>query len=547
MDRPRFALRFDGQHLERWHLTCLTRLEESATLAGVIVASGPPPAPGRAEWNGSPVLARYAAAQRAREAVDIPRRLSELPRWRVDSEPELLAGAELDFVFQLGRGADLRSLTMAPAPRLGVWCFQHELDADRLPFFREVYEGDDITHAALISLGDSGERPTILEEGWFRTERRSYRAHRERMQWSLAEWPARVCRRLWAQMGSVNSPERTTGIATSPSRAAYRPSFPRFVARIAGRRVRFALQRLFRHPQWNIGILRIPASALLRPEGYADDRIEWFPLAGRDVFLADPFGVARGGKVHALCEEFSYRASKGRISAVEWSARGFSGAPAEAIRLPVHASYPCLVEDQGEVWCIPETSQAGEIALFRAVEFPRRWEKVVTLLQGFAGLDPTVFQHAGRWWLMATERGPEEDAALRLWHAADLRGPWTPHARNPVKTDVRSARPGGLPFVHEGALYRPAQDCSRSYGWRVVIQRVTALTPSTFAEEPVAVLEPSPGSAFPLGRHTLTPVGDMVLLDGHRAVFVAAALRTFLRIWARDLFARLRRTHRPAS
>jgi hypothetical protein len=544
MDRLRFALRFDSEHIERWHLTCLTRLEESAALAGVIVTTGPPPV--RVAWNGSPLLARYVAARRAREAVDVPRRFSEVPRWRTDDEPGLLTGADLDFVLQLGRGAGLPSPAMARAPRLGVWCFQHELDTDLLPFLREVYEGDDITHAALVSLGGPDERPAILEEGWFRTDRRSYLAHRDRMQRSLAEWPARVCRRLWAR-ADTDPPVRRSGISASLSQLGYRPSFSRFAARIARRRLRFALQRLFRHPQWNIGILRVPASALLRPGGYADDRIEWFPLAGRKRFLADPFGVARGGAVHVLCEEFDYRAGRGRIAAVEWSARGFSEALAEAIRLPVHASYPCVVEDAGEIWCIPETSQEGEIALFRAVEFPRQWERAATLLEGFAGLDPTVFRHGGRWWLMATERGPEEDAALRLWHAADLRGPWTPHARNPVKTDVRGARPGGLPFVHDGALYRPAQDCSRSYGWRVVIQRVTVLTPSAFAEEPVAVLEPSPGSAFPLGRHTLTPVGDVVLLDGHRAVFVPAALRAFLRIWVRDLAARLRRARRPAS
>ena len=51
------------------------------------------------------------------------------------------------------------------------------------------------------------------------------------------------------------------------------------------------MQRLFRHPQWNIGILRVPASALLRPGGYADDRIEWFPLAGRKRFRGELVAV----------------------------------------------------------------------------------------------------------------------------------------------------------------------------------------------------------------------------------------------------------------
>ena len=40
-----------------------------------------------------------------------------------------------------------------------------------------------------------------------------------------------------------------------------------------------------------------------------------------------------------------------------------------------------------------------------------------------------------------------------------------------VKTDVRSARPAGTPFVYQGELYRPAQDCSRTYGGSIVIHR----------------------------------------------------------------------------
>ena len=164
------------------------------------------------------------------------------------------------------------------------------------------------------------------------------------------------------------------------------------------------------------------------------------------------------------------------------------------------------------------------------------------LVEDFPGVDPTVFSHEGRWWLTCTRKGTHEDVELWMWHAFDLVGPWTAHVRNPVKTDVRGARPAGPPFVHEGMLYRPAQDCSRTYGGRIMVQRVTHLTPSRFAEEPITVLEATPRSAFPGGPHTLTPVGNRVLVDGRRAVFVWAALRAFLRIWAENVARKLRRT-----
>jgi hypothetical protein len=178
------------------------------------------------------------------------------------------------------------------------------------------------------------------------------------------------------------------------------------------------------------------------------------------------------------------------------------------------------------------------------VEFPSRWSKVATIVERFDGVDPTVFRHEGRWWLTCTQKGREEEVSLWVWHAPELLGPWPAHARNPVKIDVRGARPGGVPFVHDGVLYRPSQDCSKTYGWRIVIQRVRSLTPSDFVEEPAAVMEASAGSPYPLGPHTMTSVGDVVLIDGYRTVFVWAAFLSVLGIWPRALANRLRRRGR---
>src|SRR3569833_971384 len=84
--------------------------------------------------------------------------------------------------------------------------------------------------------------------------------------------------------------------------------------------------------------------------------------------------------------------------------------------------------------------------------------------------------------------GAHLGADLHLWYAQDILGPWTPHAANPDKTDVGSARPAGATFESDGVLYRPAQDSSHTYGGRVVINRVLALTPETFREEPAALV-----------------------------------------------------------
>jgi hypothetical protein len=190
-----------------------------------------------------------------------------------------------------------------------------------------------------------------------------------------------------------------------------------------------------------------------------------------------------------------------------------------AIELPIHVSYPYLLEDQDRVYCVPETYQAREIALYEAEKFPHKWRKVASLIRNFPAVDGTVFQYDGRWWLACSSYPMGRDSVF-MWHAQDLFGPWRPHSRNPVKTDIRSSRSAGTPFIHGGFLYRPAQDSSRTYGGRIVINRVTRLTPTEFEEEPAAVIEPYANGPYPYGVHTVAAVGDVTILDGQRRRFI---------------------------
>ncbi len=73
-----------------------------------------------------------------------------------------------------------------------------------------------------------------------------------------------------------------------------------------------------------------------------------------------------------------------------------------------------------------------------------------------------------------------------------------------------------------------------------MLHRIIRLTTEDFEEEPVAVLEPARDGPYPDGVHTVSPVGDYVLVDGRRTVFVPAALTAFLRIWAGDIGRRVR-------
>jgi hypothetical protein len=276
-------------------------------------------------------------------------------------------------------------------------------------------------------------------------------------------------------------------------------------------------QLAFRHDHWNIGIVDAPIHAFLERDGTLE--VKWFPLPPRGTYFADPFGLPRESGTEVLFEEFDFRSSEGSISWARAEADGCVSPPRPAIELPFHASYPFLVERGGSVFCIPETAEAREVSLYRAVEFPHRWAKDATLIPGFAGLDNTLVERDGRFWLYNTDRDDGPFSKLRVWYAPDLRGPWKPHPANPVKTDLGSARPAGTPFVLDGELYRPSQDSSKGYGGSVVLNRVLRMTTTEYREERAATVAPFRDGPHRHGIHTLSAVGDRTLVDGKRYAF----------------------------
>ena len=279
----------------------------------------------------------------------------------------------------------------------------------------------------------------------------------------------------------------------------------RFLAlRLQWRRLWRSLSRRLHHEEWGVGLVRQPLPSLLGAEGPLE--IEWLHATPPASFRADPFGLETGPAV--FFEEWDPELGRGRIAAAALSAEGEAGASVPIFDAPHHLSYPCLFTWEDALYSVPECSEAREVVLYRCQGDPLvqgDWERVATLLEGEAVVDATPFHHEGRWWMWCAAAEGDAATRLRLFLADELTGPWREHPRSPLKVDVRSSRPAGAPFVHEGALYRPAQDCSQGYGGAVVVLRVDTLSEKDYAETPVARIAPDPGG--PLSGRSPHPVG----------------------------------------
>jgi len=224
----------------------------------------------------------------------------------------------------------------------------------------------------------------------------------------------------------------------------------------------------------------------------------------RDRFYADPFVAERGGRSYLFFEELVFAERKGVISCIEFNEEGFLGSPSVVLEAKHHLSYPFLFEWKGQTYMLPESHDSGRIELFRAVDFPLRWEFSGCLMEDVWAVDATIFEHNGAFWMFAagvTKNG-KINSELFLYYADSPLGPWLPHACNPVVADASRARPAGQVFTHEGLLMRPGQDCSQSYGGAIVLNRIDVLSPNEYRETPIRTLGPE---WFPAakGTHTL--------------------------------------------
>lgn len=423
---------------------------------------------------------------------------------------ERVESARLDFILKFAFGI-LRGPVLNAA-RYGIWSFHHD-DEQKYrggpPGFWEIVKGDPVTGALLQRLTERLDGGVVLKKCYVKTDSRSYRKNLNKILMASVHMPRAVC------VDIVSGSADYVGTAPSSTTA------PIFKAPNDFRMLRFYMQALrgwigykienHRCEMWNVGLVRQPVSRFLDP-GFRP-AVEWSDFCHPSRYLADPFLLSESGNIRIVCEEFDYCGERGWISQIEVSADGQLSGAEKLIDEGVHMSYPYVFDYNGNLYCCPESAPQRHVPLYGFERNTGKWVKIARLLEGVDAVDATLFEYGGHWCLMHSLASEIGAWGLHVWFAESPMGPWTPHPGNPVKIDVRGARPAGKPFVHEGVLYRPAQDCSTSYGSGLVIHRVLKLSPVAFAEEEASRIHPDPTGPFPDGVHTLNGVRGLSIID----------------------------------
>ncbi len=436
-----------------------------------------------------------------------------------DSDIRLIESYQLDviirFAFNIIRGEILDVATF------GVWSYHH---GDYLkyrggpPGFWEVFNKDPVSGAILQKLTEKLDDGLVLFEWKFNTHFQSYKRNKDRLFRGGTEWPAAICRRILdGQTGNLF--EKSTYSNAPITKGPTNKQMLQFYVK----QLRNKSEEYFSRKRqissvtdlWTIGILKDQIQTYVNYNHPI--KPEWLPLP-TGVFHADPFLISRSDKHYLIFEEFDYQQKKGHISIIETVDFSSFSDPRPIIQQPFHLSYPFMLEDKNELYCIPEQYQSGKVVIYQAISFPDKWDQRKVLLPDFPGVDPTLLFHKGMWWLFVANFKDEDQNKLYLFYANDFLGPWKPHPNNPVKTDLTKTRPAGPIFQLNNNLIRPAQNCTRTYGGSIIFNKIIELTKDTYAEQYWGSLNPDPISSYPDGIHHISSNGTYTVIDGKRLI-----------------------------
>lgn len=429
-----------------------------------------------------------------------------------------------DFILKFGFGI-IKGEILTCTP-YGVWSFHHG-DEQKYrgvpPAFHEIMRNDPVTASILQRLTETLDGGVILRKGFFKTINHSWSANLDQALKLSLNWPLDVCREIISQK---SFPAASEGVKTLAPvyKEPENLTMTQFLVKVFVNKIRFHFSEIFLSENWETGLVEALPGDLLESESFVvhPQKVTWLRAGLRNRYWADSFAIEHKNKLLLLFENYDYRKQKAEISATWFDENNKTfGEIKSALIEEWHLSYPFIQMIGDDIYCIPESMGHGSVELYKLDTGTLKLNHSRTLIPGLQAADGTLVYHQNHWYFFFTP-AHATNTELHIWHSETLDGTFVPHTLTPVKSNAGNARPAGPFFTCDGKLYRPAQDSSRTYGGRIIINEIKLLTEDDFLEETVNVLMPPAGYS---GIHNVSFAGKHMFFDSKKYRFSPAAFR----------------------
>ena len=235
--------------------------------------------------------------------------------------------------------------------------------------------------------------------------------------------------------------------------------------------------------EWNIGfILKSPEEIL------QSDKLDvhWMKHKYKDRWFADPFILSvTESEIVLLVEEKYHPINRGRISKLIVDRKTMCLKECvPVLELDTHLSFPAVLRVGKSVYIYPENSEALT--------------------------DAVITTSFGSPCLLATNLPEPNGSVLGVYGAEEWNGVY--ELKYKVDFPDNTARSAGKIFKVDDHFIRPAQDCNRSYGGGIVLQKV-GFDNGKFTFQELKRFYPV-SWRYPLGLHTLDVEENVAVVDG---------------------------------
>lgn len=244
--------------------------------------------------------------------------------------------------------------------------------------------------------------------------------------------------------------------------------------------------------EWEIAIREKQNTSL-----FEGNTKEFFVIRNSQRYwAADPFIFKYNGRNYLFAELFDRFEDKG-VLGVAKIVNGRVKQFKVFMRQPWHLSYPCVWEDNGHIYLMPESYQAKKVFLYEAVRFPMEWRLIKEIVsEEYALVDTTPIKLESSVHFYTTKaRLPGEPRMDSLYEIIQ------DNTLQMIIEKSLQVRPAGGFFKSKDVWIRPSQNGTKTYGGHLLFNWVDSFYP--YAEHVVKEVYPPKSDEFSDGENHL--------------------------------------------
>ncbi len=191
-------------------------------------------------------------------------------------------------------------------------------------------------------------------------------------------------------------------------------------------------------------------------------------------FIADPCWIKEKGIyylfVEAAIDLFGRIDVYSSKDFINWELYG------TALEIDTHLSYPLVFRYNDEIYMMPESNKAKEVALYETDNFPLGWKKKRVLIDKVL-VDSSILFYNDLVYIFAAD----SDYNLYVYYSDDiLNGEFKMHPKSPLGRG-EGMRPAGRPIILDGKIVLPMQSHKKGYGYSIKKLVITYLDTQTIS------------------------------------------------------------------